>query len=226
MPHERISTIMLNNKLLNSKYGHAWVFLYAFIYIPGFFFIEQMSVTTYNLIYSPIDDLIPFCELFVIPYYIWFPYMLIVFLYIFFTSKEEFYKIATLIISGMTLFLIISMIYPNAHQLRPEYFERDNILTKLVTFTYSIDTPTNILPSIHVYNSIGCHIGVMKSERLKDNHWIRRISFLISISIVLSTVFIKQHSIIDGILALLFICIMYFLIYIIYPKTKHATHTN
>lgn len=202
------------------KYSHAWVFLYAFIYLIWFYFIEHANITSYHIVYSPIDDLIPFCEYFVIPYYIWFPYMLVVFLYIFFTSKEEFYKVATLIITGMTIFLIFSSIYPNAHELRPTTFERSNIFTSLVAFTYSIDTPTNILPSIHVYNSIGCHIGIMKSEVLKNNPLIKSISLIISVSIVLSTVFIKQHSIIDGILAIILISIVYVIVYVLYPKYK------
>lgn len=205
---------MSNVKSIFKKYNHAWVFLYAFIYIPWFFIIENASVTTYHIIYSPLDSLIPFCEYFVIPYYIWFPYMLTVFLYIFFTSKDEFYKVALLIISGMTIFLVFSSIYPNAHELRPTTFERNNIFTSLVAFTYTIDTPTNILPSIHVYNSIGCHIGVMKSASLKKHPIIRWVSFIISTLIVLSTVFIKQHSIIDGCLAITLISIMYLLIYV------------
>ncbi len=209
-------------KTFLQKYPHAWVFLYVFIYLPGFYFIEHMTDVTYHMVYSPLDDLIPFCEYFVIPYYIWFPYMLVVFLYIFFTSKKEFYQVAALIISGMTIFLIVSYVYPNAHSLRPETFVNDNLFTKLVAFTYTIDTPTNILPSIHVYNSIACHIGVMKCERLRGKYWVKSLSLIISTSIVLSTVFIKQHSIIDGILASILIIIMYFLIYTLYPFVKNA----
>ncbi len=215
-----MSTLNSIKNLLTTKYNHAWIFLYAFIYIPWFFLIENANISNYHIVYSPIDDLIPFCEYFVIPYYIWFPYMLVVFLYIFFTSKEEFYKVALLIISGMTIFLIFSSLYPNAHELRPDSFEHNNIFTSLVAFTYTIDTPTNILPSIHVYNSIGCHIGIMKSERLRNNHLIRWISGIIATLIVLSTVFIKQHSIIDGILATILISIMYYLIYVLFPRRK------
>lgn len=217
---------MTTIKTLLQKYNHAWIFLYAFIYIPWFFFIEQVSVTEYHIIYSPLDDLIPFCEYFVIPYYIWFPYMLVVFLYIFLASKEEFYKMAGLIITGMTFFLFLSSIYPNAHELRPDTFANSNIFTKLVAFTYSIDTPTNILPSIHVYNSIGCHIGIAKCESLKGKHLIKGISLTIATLIVLSTVFIKQHSVIDGFLAILLICIVYTLIYVVIPKIIQRTHAK
>lgn len=211
---------------ITQKYSHAWVFLYAFIYVPWFFIIENATPASYHMIHSSLDDLIPFCEYFVLPYYIWFPYMLAVFLFVFFVSKEEFYKVATLIIIGMTAFLIFSSLYPNAHELRPETFAHDNIFTKLVAFTYSIDTPTNILPSIHVYNSIGCHIAIAKCERLKGKHLIKGISLLIATLIVLSTVFIKQHSVIDGMLAFALVSVMYACVYIIPWKRLFATRKS
>lgn len=211
---------MTKPKFLSYKYGHAWVFLYAFIYIAWFIIIERIPISEYHYIHSPLDDLIPFCEYFVIPYYIWFPYMLVVFLFIFFTSRTEFYQTAALIISGMTLFLIVSSLYPNAHTLRPDTFANDNIFTQLVSWIYSMDTPTNILPSIHVYNSIGCHIAIMKCKRLENHHVIKMLSLVTAVSIILSTVFIKQHSVIDGFLAITLIGIMYPLVYVIPKKIK------
>lgn len=54
----------------------------------------------------------------------------------------------------MTIFLIVSYAYPNAQHLRPVEFPRDNIFTDVVRWLYKTDTPTNILPSIHVFNSL------------------------------------------------------------------------
>ncbi len=211
---------MLKEKLHSYKYGHAWVFIYGPIYLIWFYLIEQAVTKHYHIIHSPLDDLIPFCEYFVIPYYIWFFYVLSVFLFIFFKSREEFYKLAAILITGMTLFLIISSIFPNGQNLRPTTFENNNIFTQLVAYTYSIDTPTNILPSIHVYNSICCHIAIVKCHFLQDKPWVIRLSFIISSLIVLSTVFIKQHSIIDGFLAILLVSVLYYLIYVFFPKRK------
>ena len=91
----------------------------------------------------------------------------------------------------MTLFLIISTLYPNGHLLRPLEFDRDNIFIKLVCFIYWADTSTNILPSIHVF----------------------RLSRILCVSIILSTMFIKQHSCIDVIFAILLGVIINYIVY-------------
>ena len=64
-----------------------------------------------------------------------------------------------------------------------------------------MDTPTNVLPSIHVYNSIGIHIAVCRSEALKDRKGIRAASLVLCILICLATMFLKQHSIVDVLMA-------------------------
>ena len=101
----------------------------------------------------------------------------------------------------MTLFLIISTIYPNGHLLRPTEFSRNNIFIRLVCFIYWADTSTNILPSIHVFNSIAAHVAVMNAPGLKNKKWTVRGSLILCVSIILSTMFIKQHSVLDVVLA-------------------------
>ena len=113
------------------------------------FHILEKRVTTYHIIYSPIDGHIPFIEAFIVPYLLWFPYIAAVVLYLFFTNKNDFYQSCIFLFSGMTIFLIVSAVYPNGDLLRPSTFPRNNIFTSLVKMVYAADTPTNILPSIH-----------------------------------------------------------------------------
>ena len=113
----------------------------------------------------------------------------------------------------MTLFLLISFLIPNGHDLRPLTFERDNIFTALIKTMYTIDTPTNLFPSIHCYNSLMAHTAIMENETLKKYKGIQIVSFLLCVSIVLSTVFIKQHSVFDVFTALGLSVIMYLLVY-------------
>jgi membrane-associated phospholipid phosphatase len=114
----------------------------------------------------------------------------------------------------MTIFLIISTVYPNGHYLRPYVFERDNIFTRLCAFLYNTDTATNLFPSIHVYNSVGVHLAVVKSERFGNDKKAKTISFLLMFSIILSTMFIKQHSTFDVLTALLLCAVMYRVVYV------------
>ena len=102
----------------------------------------------------------------------------------------------------MTLFLLVSTVYPNGHLLRPLEFERDNIFIEMVCFLYGADTSTNILPSIHVFNSIAAHMAVMHTPALAEKKWTVRCSRILYVSIILSTMFLKQHSCMDVILGI------------------------
>ena len=215
-----MKTISQNLRIFLNKYCHAWVFLYAFIYFPWFNWLEKTVTTDYSLVYSPLDSYLPFIEFFIVPYLLWFVYMAVTCFYFFFTSKEEFYKFTKMCIIGMTLFLIICTIFPNGLRLRPTIFPRDNIFVDLVRFIYKVDTPTNVLPSLHVYNSVACHIAIMHNEKLSQNRVISTGSMILSISIVLSTMFLKQHSVIDVISALIMIYFVYGAVYAP-AKQKH-----
>ena len=113
----------------------------------------------------------------------------------------------------MTVFLIISTLWPNGHHLRPYTMPRDNVFTRLVTHLYNVDTPTNLWPSIHVYNSIGAHLAVTHNQKLAGNKPIRIGSFVVCVSIILSTVFIKQHSMFDVLTAFVMAGVMYAVVY-------------
>lgn len=196
------------------KYSHAWVFSYIILYMAWFTWLEKNVTTHYHIIESTLDRYIPFCEIFVVPYLLWFLYCFITLGYFFFTSKEDFYKAAKLTITGMTLFLIICTVFPNGQNLRPVVFARDNIFIDLVRMVYSKDTPTNVLPSIHVFNSVACYIAIAHNDRLRKHQSVQFGSLILTILIVLSTVFLKQHSIIDVVVAL-------FMIAVIYPFAYH-----
>ena len=94
------------------KYRHAWVLLYALIYMPWFLWLENHVRNDYYLIHSPLDDYIPFVEYFIIPYFMWFIYIAVTAAYFFFTDRKGFYRFCAFIFSGMTIFLIICTIFP------------------------------------------------------------------------------------------------------------------
>lgn len=206
--------LTINIKELFDKYHHAWVFLYGFIYMPWFSWLEKHVTSNYFVIHSVFDDYIPFIEIFIIPYLLWFVYVSGTVLYFFFTDKQGFYRICTLLITGMTLFLIICTIFPNGLNLRPSTFARDNIFVDLVRFIYRADTSTNVLPSLHVYNSIGCYIAIRNSQKLHQYKWVQNGSLVLTVSIVLSTMFLKQHSVVDVIAAIVMIYFIYQFVYI------------
>jgi membrane-associated phospholipid phosphatase len=203
---KQVLTYLKNNK-------HFFLLLYAFIYIRWFCYLEKTVTTKYHIIHITFDEYIPFCEYFIIPYLLWFVYMAVVIIYIAFTDGPTCWRMGVFLITGMTVFLFISTVYPNGHMLRPRTFERDNIFVHAVQMLYRSDTPTNLFPSIHVYNSLGCHIAVTHCERLKEKKWIKLTSFILMVSIILSTMFLKQHSIFDVLTALALGTFMYSVCY-------------
>ena len=200
-------------KAFFQKYRHARVLLYGLIYMPWFMWLESRSNLPYHVIHVKLDDMIPFVEYFIVPYLLWFVYVAAVFVYLFFKNRREFYQYCIFLFTGMTLFLIVSTLYPNGHLLRPNTFARNNIFTFAVQILYQADTATNIFPSLHVYNSIAAHRAVANSETLAGNRLIRGGSFVLMVSIILATMFLKQHSVLDVISGILLGLVMEQLVY-------------
>lgn len=204
-------------KAFFKKYSHAWTLLYIFIYIPWFFFLEKTITTQsdFTNLHVAFDDAIPFCEWFIIPYVLWFAYIPIVMAFELFTSKKEFYYASAYLFIGMSVCLLICTLWPNGQDLRVESFVNDNFCTKIMKFIYTADTNTNVFPSIHVFNSVGAFIIICKSELLKKKTWLKIGSGILSISIILSTMFLKQHSVVDVIGGIFLSVVMYVLVYVV-----------
>lgn len=203
----------MSMRKLFHKYKHIVpLILYFIIYITWFGHLEH-TVKHYRIIHVALDDYIPFCEVFVIPYLLWFFYVAATIAFFFFKDKDDYYKSCIFLFTGMTIFLLISTIWPNGHRLRPYILPQENIFTQLIASLYKADTPTNLWPSIHVYNSLGCHIAITKSSHFRRHKWIRFASLLLCASIIMSTMFIKQHSVFDVVTAFILAAIMYVLVY-------------
>lgn len=160
-----------------------------------------------------IDDYIPFCEFFVIPYYLWFPYIVVITAFFCLTDRPGLPKLTAFLMIGMTVFLLTSFLYPNGQDLRPASFERDNIFVDMVKVMYTSDTPSNVLPSIHVLNTLGVQMAILTDPKLRARRSVTVSTAAISTLIIMSTVFIKQHSMIDVICAFILAAAMYFLLY-------------
>lgn len=174
----------------------AVMLIYMVFYLLIFGILENRKVG-YHVISFGIDGYIPFCEYFVIPYLLWFAYVAVAVLVLGIKDKEECGRLVSFLIAGMTIFLIISAVFPNGHHLRPRAFARDNFCVDLVKMLYRVDTSTNIVPSIHVYNSIGVMIACFRTKLLKNHRITKWALVLLGFSIICSTVLIKQHSMLD-----------------------------
>lgn len=179
------------------------IVVYGIFYMLAFWWLESRDVQI-NIIHSRWDSFIPFCEYFIVPYFLWFVYIgfTIVHFLFFCREQEESKKFIYSFCVGMTVFLLVSYVYPNGHNLRPE-LAGDSIFIKAVRFLHWIDTPTNILPSMHVFVTVACSIALLRQQSLCSRRGFRLGVWVWCILIVLSTLFLKQHSVVDVILALL-----------------------
>lgn len=195
------------------EYKH---FLYLLIFLPLllWFYICQKHVHPKYIIHSRIDDYIPFLKIFIIPYLFWFFYIGMGLLYFGLKSKKDYFYLLKLIYISMTVCYIIYCILPSGQELRPIIKDTD-ILSKLINLIYSIDPPTNVCPSLHVIDAISVNIVVWNSELFTDNKKIKILSLICMILICLSTMFIKQHSVIDVFTGIAFSIVLYLSVYIL-----------
>ncbi len=196
--------------------------IYMVIYMPTFFWVESLNPAGgFHIIHTAIDDMIPVVEVFIIPYALWLPYLVAGMIAIAIHSRPISRKTSYMLMAGMTLFIIISLAYPNALELRAAIPDRQNIFMDLINYLHQIDTPTDVLPSLHVYDAIVVAAGIHLT--FKDKKALLIASDVLTILIVLSTVFIKQHSIIDVISAfIIFIPVFIITCFVIKPVNKKA----
>jgi len=171
---------------------------YLFLYLKWFDLLEDANRSSYVIVHTELDDMIPFAEIFAIPYYLWFFYVIATLTFLILLPRsEDYYKALFFMCAGMTVFLLFSTFVPTLQPLRPAVMPRDNVFTHMIARLYMTDTPTNVFPSIHVYNSIACVIALNRVPQLDRHKWVRVSAGILSALVILSTMLIKQHSVID-----------------------------
>ena len=207
------------NNLFSDEFRHLLLLLYWPIYGLLFGYVERgyeknmpLLGLKYYPMYCRLDDLIPFNEWFLIPYLLWFAYIIGMLLYTLLYDIDGFKRMMYFTMFTYTVALIFYFTFPTVQNLRPGAFENDNILTRFMARFYEFDTNTNVCPSVHVFGSFASTFALLWARGLQKRS-IKVIAHLLNISICLSTVFLKQHSILDVLVALPFCLIGYFLFY-------------
>lgn len=166
----------------------------------------------YHVMYHPIDDRIPFCELFLIPYLFWFVFMVGGYVYAFFADPRAFRRMMLFTIVTYGGGLVMFVLFPTCQNLRPVSFERDNFLTRTMAWFYTCDTSTNVCPSLHVCGSLAAAFGLTDTRRFSAPKRAAVVN-AVALTICISTVFVKQHSIIDTVAGFVFSGYAWLLVY-------------
>ena len=154
------------------------------------------------------DRAIPFMKSFIIPYIMWYPFILMVLVYLCYKHRTTYYKILSTLVLGMLFCYAVYFFYQTTVP-RPTLTDTD-LLTKLVKFIYNRDNPFNCFPSIHVLSSYLMMKGIKQSG--SSNLIVNNTIYTIGILIILSTLFVKQHVVYDGIVAIILAELLYKLV--------------
>lgn len=187
------------------------VFICTILYLSIFFILENINFNKYLYTETIIDQYIPFIDFFVIPYVLWFPYIIFGFIFFILYDTKGFYRTCFYIFGGMYVCLFIYLILPSAQNLRVN-LDLNQPLQYLLSIIYNADTSTNVCPSIHVYNSIMMYLSLMKNHLFRKNKIAVHFIGILTISICLSIVFTKQHAFIDGIFSIP-LCLLFYYLY-------------
>lgn len=183
------------------KYWLFWPILgIRYVFIERFYPVEQ-----YFTMHHPLDDLIPFREEFIIPYLFWYIFMFGMHLYLFFHDVDGFTRYSKFLCTAMTISTITFMIFPTCQELRPAAYPRSNKLTTAVRILHTVDTNTNVCPSEHVIGSLAVVFASMHNQQFKQPKKLLAVTATAFV-ICASTLFLKQHSVID-VAAALPVCI-------------------
>lgn len=198
----------LRPRLLTSpRYRHLLLLLYWPLYGLLFSLVEAWDHRDWTAVEWPaVDGLIPFCEYFVIPYMFWFLFLAGMVAFTLLFDKVAFRRMMSFIIITYTVTIVIYLLWPNRQLLRPETFVRDNVFTRFMDGFYDYDTNTNVCPSIHVIGSVAVLLASWHTPYFKGRAW-QSFFWVWTVLISVSTVFLKQHSIID-LLAALVLCVL------------------
>lgn len=185
------------SRINRKEYRHVWYLLFWPIFGLRYILIERIFVPEqYFVVHTPLDDRIPFHEGFLIPYLIWYVFIIGIYLYTFFNDMASFKRYSRFMITAFSISTLTFILFPTCQNLRPAEFPRDNLLTDIVGFLYLADTNTNVCPSEHVIGSIAAFLAAVNTKSLRKPGTIAALAvtaFFTSIA----TVFLKQHSMVD-----------------------------
>lgn len=150
------------------------------------------DMTHYSM-YTVIDDVIPFCPAFISIYILAYVQWILGYVIIARENKHIFKWIVVGEIIAKTIALLCFVLIPTTIS-RPEITGTD-IWSRLTHLIYTTDAPDNLFPSVHCLESYVCLRGALYLK--KPNKIYKYISLIFTLLVFASTVFVKQHVVLD-----------------------------
>lgn len=190
------------------------------VYLVWFFSMEKLPNRNYHIVYSKLDDYIPFFKPAILMYSSWFLMLVIPFVYLLKRkSYDNIYDVIIPMFLAMYISLIIYVIYPTALDIRVTDITGNDICSWIIRQIHKIDTPNNVCPSIHVSTTV--IIDNQFRRIFKNNNKLKILFLLWSVGICISTMLVKQHSIIDVSCG---VVLAYVILFVFNKKQNTANH--
>lgn len=162
------------------------IFYVTAMLLPGFVPARDLSLT--------LDAAIPVIPEMAFFYGLYFIYLSVSYPLMGRRGKENFYRLISADFVGRFICLLCFLFFP-ATMTRPEIVAT-GIWNDILRFIYAVDQPKNLFPSMHVFISCICMIGVCpRTSRLPA--WYRALSAVLGVLIIFSTLAVKQHLVAD-----------------------------
>lgn len=208
------------SNITTPEFSHVFWLIFWPVFEIAFALVELLRpMEDCHPIWCPLDDLIPFNEWFLFPYLFWFVFLFGMNVYLLLFDPRAFRRFMLFTTLTYTATMLFYIIYPTCQNLRPESFDRDNILTRFLTFFYAFDTNTNVCPSLHVIGAFAVTFGAWDTQRFQTLFW-KTAFFAMSMLISISTLYVKQHSVLDVISAFSVCAVGYIIVYILPKRVK------
>ncbi len=172
-----------------------WALVLLYL-IAAYIVPEKLIIEGYASTAIPFDSCIPFFAPAVVFYVLWFPLMFFTGLWLMLRDGVRFRRYMFALAVCMTVSGVIYLAWPNGQDLRPDLSQPGNFFEWLLGGLYDIDTNTNVLPSLHVSCVAAVIAGVWTSPSVR-RRWIQIAMTVLSLLVASSTVFVKQHAILD-----------------------------
>lgn len=146
-----------------------------------------------QLLVTELDRATPFLKIFIIPYLLWYPFILAVLVYLCVKDRRLYFQTLAAYCVGLIVCYVVYYFYQTTVP-RPIVSGND-VFSQLVRMTFASDQPFNCFPSIHVLTSYLMMLAVGTSPLIGRRVKIGVGAF--SATIILSTLLVKQHVILD-----------------------------
>lgn len=175
---------------------HVWWSLLLFYLLLLYFLAENCVTGAYHATQTALDASIPFFAPAVIAYFLWFPLLVGAGLWLMVKDGRGFREYMWFLAVCFTLSAAVYFLWPSGQDLRPDLRAPKDIFERVLARIYAMDTNTNVFPSLHVSCSVGTVLALRGSPTTKRNG-IRPVTAALAVLIILSTVLVKQHALLD-----------------------------